>query len=201
MWINKSLDNANIEMKFGKLKTKSITYANIRLKNGEINIENSKDLKITSSGTQLNIENVESLELHSSKDKIVINKIGKIEGELMFSNMNLNTVIEKVNLSMEVADVWISNIENANANIIINQESSELNINIAGTFIDFNASLEQGLLRIPKSFTNITTNVIDKRRRLREIKASYGSIPHKGDIPLKGNIQINGKKGIIILKE
>ncbi len=195
MWINKSLNNANIEMKYGKLKTKSITYGNIRFKNGEIDLATSKDLKITSSGAVLNIENVETLEIHSSKDKITIDQVGNIQGELMFSNMNINSVYENINLIMEVADVWISNIQKANANVVIDQESSELNINIKGLSIDFNASLEQGLLRIPKSFTNIKTDLIDKRKRIRDISASYGNDS------LIRTFQITGKKGVIILKE
>ncbi len=195
MWVNKDLNNASIEMKFGTLKTKSITYGNIRFKNGEIDIATSKDLKITSSGTVLNIKNVKTLEIHSSKDKINIAQVESIQGELMFSNMNLENVLNDINLSMEVADVWISRIQKTNANVNINQESSELNINIKGMNIDFSASLEQGLLRIPKSFTNVKTDLIDKRKRIRNISATYGNSN------LAGKFQITGKKGVIILKE
>lgn len=195
MWLNKDLNNANIEMKFGKLKTKSITYGNIRFKNGEINIEKSEDLKISSSGAVIEIEDVESLEVHSSKDQITIDEIGNIQGELMFSNININTVHDSIYLTMEVADLWVSKIEKTNANVTINQESSELNINISGLTIDFEASLEQGLLRIPKSFTNIKTNVIDKRKRIRDITAFYGNNN------VAGKFKITGKKGAIVLKE
>lgn len=195
MWINKDLNNVNIEMKFGKLKTKSITYGDIRFKNGEIDIKESKDLKIISSGTIIKIEHVKSLEIHSSKDQITIDKIGNLQGELMFSTMYLNDVYKNINLTMEVADFWISKIQKSNTAVVINQESSELNINISGLAIDFNASLEQGLLRIPKSFTNITTDMIDKRKRIRDISATYGN----SNSP--GKFHITGKKGVIVLTE
>ncbi|WP_062060578.1 hypothetical protein [Aquimarina longa] len=195
MWLNKDVNNASIEIKFGKLKTKAITYGNIQAKNGEINITESKDLKINSSGSVIKIENTELLEMHSSKDQITIYKIGKIYGELMFSNINIDTLYDDMNLTLEVADVWVSKIQKKNPNITINQESSELNINIKNIAIDFSASLEQGLLRIPKSFTNIKTDVIDKRKKIREINAIYGK-----NTPL-GKFRINGIKGIIILKE
>lgn len=195
MWINKDLNNASIEMKFGKLKTKSITYGNIRFKNGEIDIESSNDLKINSSGTIVKIENVVSLEIHSSKDQVTIQKLGSIHGELMFSTMNIDTVHENINLVTEVADIWVSKIQKTNANVTIDQESSELSINVSGMSIDFNASLEQGLLRIPKSFTNIKTDVIDKRRKIREISATYGNSG------LKGKFNITGIKGVVILTE
>ncbi len=195
IWINKDLNNANIEMKFGKLKTKSITYGNIHLKNGEIDIKDSKDLKINSNGTIIKIEHVKSLEIYSSKDQVTINKIGNLRGKIMFSSMYLNDVYQNINLTMEVADFWISKIQQSNTFVVINQESSELNINVSGLAIDFNASLEQGLLRIPKSFTNITTDMIDKRKRIRDISATYG----KSNSP--GKFLITGKKGIIVLTE
>ncbi len=195
MWVNKDVNNANIEMKFGKLKTKSITYGNIQFKNGEIEIKNSKDLRIHSSGTIIAINNVENLEISSSKDQISIEETGTIRGELMFSKINISNLYENMNLTLEVADLWVSNIKKINANISIDQESSELNINIAGIAIDFNASLEQGLLRIPRSFTNVKTDMIDKRKRIRNISATYGN----GSV--RGKFKINGKKGIIVLKE
>jgi hypothetical protein len=109
--------------------------------------------------------------------------------------MNIDTVYENINLITEVADVWISKIQKTNANVTIDQESSELSINVSGMTIDFNASLEQGLLRIPKSFTNIKTDVIDKRRKIREISATYGNSN------LRGKFHITGRKGVVILKE
>ncbi|MEW7279248.1 hypothetical protein ABW636_11700 [Aquimarina sp. 2201CG1-2-11] len=195
MWINKDISSANVEMRFGKLKTKGITYGHIRIKNGEVDIEKSNDLKINSSGTVTQIEKAQSLEIHSSKDQITIGEVGSMQGELMFSKLNLDTLQENINLNLEVADMWVSNINNKAPSIIIDQESSELNINVHGLTIDFTASLEQGLLRIPKSFTNIKTNIIDKRKRIRNISATYGQ--HS----TSGKFQIIGKKGIIVLKE
>ncbi len=196
IWINKNLDNAAIDMRFGKLKTRAITYGNITSKNGEIDISTSKNLRINSSGTIIKIENVEKLEIHSSKDQITLENVTDIDGELMFGKLNLYNVQNNINLTMEVADVWISNIHNPNPNIMINQESSELNIDVSGLNINFHAALEEGLLRIPKSFTNIKTTVIDKRKRIRDISAFYGNTKET-----TGTFNITGKKGIIILKE
>ncbi len=195
MWINKDIKNANIKMKFGKLNTKSITYGNIQFKNGEIDIRKAKELKIYSSGTSISIENVSLLEIYSSKDKIDIQQLGSIKGELMFSKMNLNTVNNDINLTMEVADFWVSKIKETYSKVVIDQKSSELSINVRGLAIDFNATLEQGLLRIPKSFVNIKTDIINRQRKVRNISASYGE-----NNP-KGKFEIIGKKGIVLLQE
>ncbi|WP_299440449.1 hypothetical protein [uncultured Aquimarina sp.] len=195
LWINNDLTNANIKMKFGNLRTKSITYGNIELKNSEFDLETSKDLRINSSGSTIHIKSVGNLEIFSSKDKVTIEDLKIIQGELRFSNVKLKHVKENINLMMDVADLKIDSVLKPDANITINQKSSELNINISNLSFDFDASLEQGLLRIPKSFRNIKNEVINSAKRLRNIKATYGSNNSKG------KFLITGKKGVILLKE
>lgn len=194
IWINNDLTNANIKMKFGSLKTKSITYGNIELKNSEFNLESSKDLRINSNGSTINIKSVGNLELYSSKDKVTIEDLKIIQGELRFSNVKLIQVQENINLIMDVADLRVNKILKPDPNITINQKSSELNINISNLSFDFDATLEQGLLRIPKTFRNIENEVLNSAKRLRSIKATYGNNNSKG------TFLITGRKGVIILK-
>ena len=195
MWINNDVVNANIKMKFGKLHTKSITYGKIDLKNSEFDHETSKNLRVISSGSTITIKKVDDLEIYSSKDKVSVDAINKIKGELEFTNIIIEKLLDNINLTMDVADFRVEQIVKSNADIIIDQKSSEVNINISELNFDFNASLEQGLLRIPKTFKNIKNEVIDSKKRLREIHATYGLQTNKG------TFQITGRKGVIILKE
>ncbi len=194
MWINEDLVNVSIDMKFGKLHAKSILYGSLKLKNGELDLEHSDNLRISSSGTTMKINKVTLLELYSSKDKITIEEIDKINGEVKFSNININSLAQEIKLTMNLADLKVNAITNSNAVVSIHQESSEINIAIANMAFQFKANLEQGLLRIPKSFKNINNNVIDKGKKIREITASYGNNP-------SGRFTIQGKKGIIILND
>ncbi|MBW1298177.1 hypothetical protein [Aquimarina litoralis] len=195
MWINNDLVNANIKMKFGKLQTKSITYGKIELKNSEFDHQTSKNLRVLSNGSTITIEKVNTLELYSNKDKVDLGSVEKIKGELKFSNVFLDNLINDIDLFLDVADLKVDKITNTAANIDINQKSSEININISDLNFDFEASLEQGLLRIPKTFTHIKNKMIDTKKRLREIQATYGSNQDKG------TFRIKGRKGVIILKE
>lgn len=194
LWINESIANANIDMKFGKLRTKSITYGNISLKNGDIDIENSQDLTLKTSGAIIEINKVIALELLSSKDEITIENVEDIHGSIKFSNVQIDTVDRNIDLMMKIADLKVSKISKANALVTIDQESSDININISDLSFKFNATLEEGLLRLPISFSNIKTKVIDKSKRIREISASYGK-------SLTGAFTFNGNKGAILLKE
>lgn len=194
IWINKNLNNADVSLKYGKLKARSINYGNIRLKNGSMDMERSRDLRINSSGSDIEVEEVTSLEIYSSKDEIVIEEVEALNGDLEFTNMLLNNVDDVIDLTMKISDFRVSNIHSSDASITIYQESSEVSLNIEGFSFEFDATLEEGLLRLPKSFKNVNTKMIDKGKRVREIKASYGK-------DTSGKISITGKKGVILLKE
>jgi hypothetical protein len=97
-------------------------------------------------------------------------------------------------MSMKVADFRVLRIAKPNANVSINQESSDISLNITGLTFKFDATLEEGFLRLPKTFSNVKSNVIDKSKRIRKITASYGKAP-------TGTFSFTGNKGVIALKE
>ncbi|WP_347926093.1 hypothetical protein [Pontimicrobium sp. SW4] len=194
LWINESIVNANVEMKFGKLRTKSMTYGTISLKNGSIDIEESQDLVLKTSGADIEIDKVNTLKFTSSKDEARIGYIERLEGDIRFSNIEVEEIGKNIDLTMKVADFKVLRINQEDAQVTINQESSDISINISQLSFKFDATLEQGLLRLSKSFYNIKNNVLDEEKRLRNIKASFGAT-------LTGTFTFTGKKGVITLKE
>lgn len=194
LWVNNSITNANINMTFGKLRAKSMGYATINLKNGNINIEEIKDLTLETSGTNIEIDHVDNLDITSSKDEVAIGYVGSLNGDLRFSDIEINSIDKYIDATMKVVDFRVAKLIDTNANVTINQESSDISINVSGTSFKFDATLEQGVLRLPKSFYNINNNVINKGKRIRNIKASYGETN-------LGNFSFTGIKGIIALKE
>ncbi len=194
VWINKNINNADVALKYGKLRAKTVNYGNIRVKNGSVDVEESRDLRINSSGTDVKIDRVSSLEIYSSKDEITIEEVGAIHGDLRFTNMQLNNVDDQINLTMKIADFRVSKVRSPDATIVIDQESSEVSLTISDFSFRFDATLEEGLLRLPKSFKNVETKMLNRGKRVREITATYG----KGS---SGEISITGIKGAILLKE
>ncbi len=194
LWINEAITNANIDIKFGKLRAKSITYGSISLKNGNVNIETSRELLLKTSGCHIDIGHVKDLELISSKDEILIEQVDTIDGELMFSNAQINAVDSNIDLIMQVAELRVSKINQPDAVVMINQESSDINLNVSHLAFKLDATLEQGLLRLPKTFYDINTTMLDKGKRIRKVNARYGKVS-------LGVFTFTGKKGIITLKE
>jgi len=131
LWINESLTNATVNMKFGKLNTKSILHGNVTIKNGKINIDEANTLELTSSGSTINATKIGSLVMNSNKDEIFIDKAHKIEGDMKFSDLKIKELKSKINLNTKLADVKISKITTNNAHIKFTQESSTISIHIA----------------------------------------------------------------------
>ncbi|MEM8847618.1 MAG: hypothetical protein AAGD17_11000 [Bacteroidota bacterium] len=194
LWVTEDLNKADIILKFGKVRAQDLEYADLNLKNGDLEMENSSRLRLSSSGTEMDINSVKSLEIYSNKDDILIGEIGSVNGSLKFSTLNMQRLIKEVNLDAKIADFRVTQFIESESKISIEQESSEITLHVSGFSHKFSATLEQGVVRLPKSFENVNSTMLDKGRRLREIEATYGN-------DQKGLISINGIKGIVTINE
>ncbi|SHG71318.1 hypothetical protein [Flagellimonas flava] len=194
IWINDPVSTAKVDMRFGKLNFGDVGYGNIKMSNGAIDIENAQKLKIISSGSDIKLDDVANLELYSSKDEVYLEAVGSLRGDFKFSNVDIGSVDSEMFLTLRIAEVEIKKVLRSDAGIDIVQESSQVNINVSGMVFDFKATLEQGLLRVPKTFRNIGTNVTNPGRKVREITADYGQ-------GTGGDFTINGIKGVIVITD
>ena len=194
MWVSENLNKADITMKYGELRALNINYGTIDLKNGELDMQDSKNLRINSSGSDIEIKKITSLEFYSNKDEVNLEEVGSIYGSLKFTNLQLNRLSSDIDMNMKIAEFNLDGIVNSETSVSIEQESSEISINITDFPHEFNAILEEGLVRLPKSFRNVDSKLINKSKKLREIRATYGS-------NYNGKISISGKKGLVLIKE
>ncbi|WP_413978750.1 hypothetical protein [Maribacter sp. 2307UL18-2] len=194
VWINQDINKADVTMRYGKLRAKRIGYGTLDLRNGSLSMDAGTSIRINSSGTDMEMGPINSLELYSNKDEINLEQVGTIYGTLRFTTLELERLETSVDLDMKIADFRVSEILGDDTDIAIVQESSEVSLNISGFSHEFEATLEQGLVRLPKSYENIDSKMLDKGKKLREISASYGKT-------LQGKVSITGKKGVVLLKE
>jgi hypothetical protein len=194
LFINENLTKANINMRYGKVRAQNISYASVDLKNGSLDITDAQTLRLNSSGSDVDLNAITSLEIYSNKDEITLLEVGTMYGNLKFTTLQIDRLLTSVDMTFKIADFSVDNIVGSDADIAIEQESSEVSLNVSGYPHDFSATLEEGLVRLPKSYKNVKSNVLDKGKRMREINATYGK-------NVKGNIKINGQKGVILIKE
>ncbi len=194
LWIGENLNKADIVLKYGKVRAKDLNYADLDLKNGELDMENSKSLRLRSDGTEINIHSASSLEIYSNKDNVTVSETGTLYGSLEFTTFKLDRLAQEVDLKLKIVDFRVYEITNPSAEISIEQESADITLSVANFSHHFTATLEEGVVRLPKSFENVNSEMLDKGRRLRKIEATYGQ-------EKKGSISINGEKGIVTLND
>ncbi|WP_318344916.1 hypothetical protein [Flagellimonas baculiformis] len=194
LWIGENLNKADIILKYGKVRAKNLNYADLELKNGELDMEDSKSLRLRSDGTEINIHSVSSLEIYSNKDNILVSEAGTLYGSMEFTTFKLDRLAQEVDLKLKIVDFRVYEITNPSAEISIEQESADISLSVTNFSHRFTATLEEGVVRLPKSFENVNSEMLDKGRRLRKIEATYGQ-------EKKGSISINGEKGIVTLND
>ena len=194
LWLNESLNKADIQLAFGKIRAKNLDYTTIILDNGELTMDEAKNLRLTTEGSEIKIGKVNALELNSNKDDIAINEVGSVFGSLKFSTFKLQRLMDDAGLDLKIADFVIYSIGQADAQIIIEQESSDITLNVGEFSHLFDATLEQGVVRLPKSFENVRSDMLDNGKKLRKIEATYGDSK-------TGHISISGSKGIVTIND
>ncbi|WP_276166864.1 hypothetical protein [Zobellia alginiliquefaciens] len=194
MWINDNLNKADINLKYGKLRAKNINYGNLDLKNGGLDMDDSNTMRLNSSGSEISMHTIGSLEFYSNKDEVDLEETGTFYGMLKFSTIQLRRLAKDIDLVLKISDFRADHILSTNGTIIIEQESSEVSLNITDFPHEFSAVLEEGLVRLPKSFHDVDSEMLDKGKKLRKINAIYGK-------KVQGRISITGKKGVVLLKE
>ena len=188
------VSSSNLSIKYGNLRANSLQKTSIVAKDASLSINNSNSLKLDSNGSEVSLETINNLELYSNKDIIEVSNLNAVFGSVKYSKVLLNEVLEKVNLDLNLAELRVLKFNNQSPMVNIDQKNSEVYINISEANFNFSANLEAGVLRIPKTMQNINSDIIDEKRKIRNVKASYGNFT-------KGVFMITGFKGIIVLKE
>lgn len=191
--VTDSISKSNIAIKYGQLKASVLDNTSIIAKDATLSVAKSNKMKLDSNGSEIRFEEINNLELHSNKDNINIEQQNTIFGYVKYSTISLSNLNSKANLELHLAELRVLKC-NKNPIVNINQNTSNVYINISEYNFGFSAKLEQGVLRIPKTMKNISSKVLDKKNKIRNVKASYGN-SHLGTLDLIGY------KGIIILKE
>jgi hypothetical protein len=192
--ITDSITNSKLSLKYGKLRAYNLYDTDIHAKDANVSFDSAEVLKLTSNGSEITIDNVKELDLNSNKDHLEIDHLNKVFGKVKYSNIVFNSIASKVNLNLNLAELRIMALKTDAPVVNVHQISSEVYINISNTNFNFGAELEQGVLRIPKTMTNITSKVLDEKNKIRQIRAIYGK-------KNKGIFDVTGYKGIVIFKE
>src|SRR5690606_15478274 len=166
LWLGNDLDKADIQMAFGRVRAKNLGRAKIELGNGELRMDNAGVLRLTSDGGDIRINKVDRLEIQSNKDELDIQQVGQLLGEMKFSVISLGRLVQDLDLGLNIVDLQILDIDGPTSKLYFEQEASDIDLWVAGFSHRFHASLEEGVVRLPKNFENVNSDLLDKSRKL-----------------------------------
>jgi len=192
--VTESIQRANINHNYGRVNLMSVKNGEFDFRNVRFNADAIEDLRLDSHGSELEIDSISFLNILSNKDELRVESIKRIKGEIRFGTALVEVVKDEIYLDLRVADLRISKIINPNPNIYLNEQNSEVDINITGLKFDLDADMEGGIFRLPEAIKNVESNLLDAKSNHRKISASYGTVKD-------GKIKLEGKKGFVILRE
>ncbi|WP_149303236.1 hypothetical protein [Pareuzebyella sediminis] len=194
IWINENLKNATVSLEFGKLHAKDISFGRLELKNGELNMNDAKNLRLYSSGSTVELGTIGVLDIDSNKDELMLKWVDNLFGVVKFGRVEVHRLQKDLDIDLKISDFVVDKVGGTDVDISITQESSDITLNITDFSHQFRAVLEEGLVRLPKTYREVDSKILDKGKKLREIYATYGD-------HIRGTILIEGKKGVVLLKE
>ena len=189
-----AVTNADITLKFGKLESTESFEGSVELSNGELKLRNSNYLDLESTGSEIYVETIDQLNINSSKDEIHLVQSGKIDGSLKYSDLKIDRGGQELDMNLHFGSLQIDDFTENNPNIQIEQRNSDVILEVKNISFDLDATMEGGSMRLPKSVTNLESNLLNAKDKLREVQATYGTAG-------MGSIKIVGKKGEIFFKE
>lgn len=194
LFANADLNELVLEQNYGKANFQSIEKAIIDFKNVKMKSDSISDLQIKSQGSDVQVNVVGILNINSDKDDFQIDEIKRLKGSIKYGSAVFGQLENEIVLKLKVAELRIGEIKTKEAEVFIEQQNSEVDINISGKSFKLHANLEEGTFRVPHSMKNLNKDLIDEKNDKRIVTGDYGSTPY-------GNFTIEGKKGFIILRE
>ncbi len=192
--ISGDIGYSDVYLRFGHLRSRTLKRGEIDVKNGRVDITNAQHLELKSDGTEIEIDSIQTMRISSEKDHIVISSISSCTGDLKFSDIRIEQLTNFIDLKLHQTDLKINNISPGTSTLNLDQNSSDIELQMNKSGIEITASLEGGLLRVPKSVENLDVTYIDKKDDIRNVTAKYGHPPYS-------QLNIEGKKGYILIKE
>lgn len=187
------INYADVNLTFGLFRVHTIGRADITIRSGTIDITQADHIELKSVGSEIEIDSVKTLTIDVNKGRTFINSVDILNAETRFAEMDVELIEEFADIDAHQSEISLVNLGGELQKVILNQTSSDIEIQSFERGLDVYAYLESGLLRLPRSASDLDVKIINEKEEIREVTATIGTSPYT-------NLQIKGKKGIVIIK-
>ncbi len=192
--VTENLSELDLTHHYGRAILRDANQGRIILKNSRFECGSMTELNLISKGSEIEINTVEKLRFESKKDEAQISALGGANIQLNFSGLRLNSISKNLDARIKLSDLRIDHFEGKQQELDIDQDNSEIDIDLSNTSFKIIGNMEKGTFRVPDLTKDANVEILDEDKNKRLITGTYGN-----DVP--GTIEIKGKKGYVLLRD
>ena len=192
---NELTGNTKLYLSFGKGNVKRFNDGYIELKGAELDIRNSDNIEIESSTSHLQLDKVISLKLNSRNDKVRIEEAKFLKGKAGFSNIIVDSMIDKVNMELNYGEFVVNSVNSNFSNIELNSKSGDVNLNFElESYFDLDLKGKSEEIFLSRNMSNLKKTVDGENDKLIRLEGIIGYPKGK-----KSKVFLNSDGGEIYL--
>lgn len=186
---------SRLNFSFGKVRIKKLEKAFIELKGADFDLREGGDIDLTSSSSTFDVRAVKSLKVDSRNDKIYLEKVTAVRGYSSFSNVLIDSMLDRIDMELNYGDVRINSI-NSNFNLV-NLKSRTADVNISldmGAYFLATLKGREDRMFLTRNFMGMEKVRNDENEKIITLSGEVGMIKAK-----RSQVNIEGESGEVII--
>lgn len=185
---------SNLSLAFCDATISSFLSGSIEASFSDITISDTKRAKIKSISSKYRINKAGEIDIESRRDDLFIDNIGTLEGDSYFTDFELGSLTESINLVSRYGNLDIDNIAPKFESLNISSSFSDLSL-------DFDSEASYRLeIRTLNTFLALPSTVKSEERTLDSGKKEYMTTGTAGQNPGDRLLKIDANRGKIYVK-
>lgn len=169
-------DYSRLNLNYGKARIKDAGELNIVLKGAELELDNIHKLDLKSSSSKVKIGTVTYADLESTNDEIEIMEVRDITGEVNFSNVKIQHLIESCRLPQNYGELEIESIDPNFTNIRLTGKSTDYNLNfVKNSSFKLSVYARDDKLVIDDISGKLEKRYVDEKTKFVQLNGQVGS--------------------------
>lgn len=167
----------DLDLRFGKAQIDALTAESlINLRYGELDVHYLKDATVSSTFSELDAEEVEKLRLNSKNDKFFITQVGELQGDALFSRLEIRDLHKALTLEADMGQLHVSRVMPSFKEIAVNSRGTDVFITPdAQTSYQLDLTGKENRTSLPPTgMTGLTQSYTDNHQKYQNSTAVFG---------------------------
>jgi hypothetical protein len=187
--------SSKINLSFGKGHVKQLDATSLYLNNAKLDIENAGDMRVESSASVIDIAFVQSLWLNSRNDKLKVKKVRSISGRTSFSDISVDSMMDRVDLILNYGDFKVNSINSNFSRVMLIGKSTGIDISFdMGSYFSASITGLEEKMFLTRNFIGMQKTRNEEDDTIISLNGSVGAFK-----PKQSNVVVTNDRGETIL--